>query len=358
MDLNAVVIGCGRMGASASRRLINIVPEGWLPISHAECCIEAKGINLIGLSDLNSELLVEVGARYNIDTLSENYEKLLDNKRPDIICIATRTPSKSEIISSACKVGTKGIYVEKPLANSIAGCERVLNELANSSCLVSYGVNRRFHDCYRKAKEMVESGVVGHLKEVVIEFGASQLLWTHPHTMDLLIYYAGIPLKLRSDLLNSSLMLKDGHCIDSDPIIESAQFVFENNVRGTIITGDGSIVRLHCSEGIITIHGDGAFLQTSTRVHSNSPYFLKQSNYHPKSPVSATVVALQELAQAINGEMNMSDFENLVSPKDILTGTKMLVGCVWSHMNAGAWMELLEIPVELEITGKAGECYA
>ena len=358
MALTAAVIGCGRMGARPSNRLQGAIPAGWLPISHTESIISSEQLKLIALSDVDRESLSEAGRRFGIEKLYTEYEELLAIEKCDIVSVATRTPIKSDIIKKVCASGVKGIYIEKPISNSIQECSSSLELLASNSCLVSYGVNRRFHEVYRKAKEFIQNGDIGELREVVVEFGRSPLLWTHPHSMDILQFFAGEPDKVRAELFDDSV-LRNGNTVDSDPVILSAQIVFKSGVRGTISQGSGFIVRLMGSSGTMTIHGDGAFIQTSSRAkHDNSDYFLEQKFYHPLSPQSATINAFDEMAKAISSTISIEDYLACISPNDIENGMRMLIGCVWSHLNGSRYVDVNDTPSDLVVTGRAGELFA
>ncbi len=358
MELKGAVIGCGRMGAKSSTRLEGIVPSGWLPISHAESIINAKSVSLVALSDINPVELNNAGNLYNIQRLYRDYTELLLTERPDIVSIATRTPLKDEIISSSCKSGVKGIYVEKPIANNIADCRKILELSSKYSCFLSYGVNRRYHYIYRHAKEILSSGELGDMLEITIEFGTAQLLWTHPHSMDLLIFFAGYPASIQCNLEEKSLNYVNPMMVDSDPIIENAIFSFENGLVGRISRGQGGVVRILCSEGTLTIHGDGAFIQVSKKSHANSEYFLSQSYIHPQSPRGATVVAFEEMVAAVTGELQKEDYYGLISPKDIEFGMRMLIGCLHSHNNKGQKVSIKDVPENLTVTGRVGELCA
>jgi predicted dehydrogenase len=358
MDLKAAVIGCGRMGAKKSDRLEGIVPSGWLPISHSENFYDLNNVELVALSDNDEHTLKEAGNEYNVKSMYHNYADMLKECKLDLISIATRTPEKASIIKEAISSGVKGIYVEKPLANNLAITSELLSLAEKNDCKFSYGVNRRFHSTYRKAKSLLESGAIGRLKEVNIGFGESPLLWTHPHSMDLLVFYAGKPVRARADLREDSVNKVDDYLVDSDPIILSAQFEFENEVRGSISVSNGCVVNLYGDKGTLTIHGDGAFIQLSTASELNSPYFHNQNFIHPQPKKGATNVAFDELRQAITGNLTKQDFLKTISPEDIFFSQSLLFACVWSHLNSNQYVYIKNVPQQLFVTGKTGQFYA
>ncbi len=358
MGLKAAVVGCGRMGARKSSRLEGIVPSGWLPISHAESLITVDGVVLVAMSDISTESLGQAGASYGVTSLYTNYVEMIEYEMPEVLSIATRTPDKYEIIKKACEVGVKGVYVEKPLANSLAKVKELIGIANENNCLLSYGVNRRFHHTYRKAKEVIDSGELGDLVEVSVEFGQSPLFWTHPHSIDLLVFFAGNPTKVRCELNPDSVQFDGKHTVDSDPIIERADFIFEKGVSGRITRGNGFVVRISCSRGTMTIHSDGAYIQFDKPSNPDSDYFLDQSFYRPCTPKSATVVAFEELSSAINGDLSLEGFYKTIAPSDIEMGMRMLIGCVASHLEGGSYIDLDSVSEELFVTGRSGNLFA
>ena len=178
---------------------------------------------MVALTDNDVSRLKFAGAHYSISNLYTNVHEMLEAEQLDIVSIATRTPVKAEVIAALCESGVRGLYVEKPLANSIEECRRLLDLVAQSDCYITYGVNRRFHNVYRKAKEIINSKKIGNLIEIVIEFDRAPLLWTHTHSMDLLTYFAGEPTHIRAELAGSTFNFDGVRCVDSDPLIESAQ---------------------------------------------------------------------------------------------------------------------------------------
>jgi predicted dehydrogenase len=352
--LKAAVIGCGRMGAEPSMRLAGKVPQGWLPISHAESFVESSNFDLVALAETNRARLDWVGKHYRIDALFENYRDLLAEIAPDVIGVATRTPEKLEILRQACRSGVKGIYVEKPLANCLCDARAILDEAAQANVILSYGVNRRYHALYRRARDLIHAGEIGDLVEIVIEFGQSQLLWTHPHSVDLMLFLGGQrPLEVQAELMQESVVTASEVKIDSDPVVSFARFQFDGGMQGLITRGAGNNIRVHGTQGSLEIAADGASLHLRKAHGAPAGYFLQHETVFPLSSKSATVVAIEELARNVNGESIAS-----ISSDEIYQGMQMLWGCVYSHMHNNAKCRLTDLPGDLIVTGRFGSAFA
>ena len=127
--MKAAVIGLGRMGAEPSKRLEDVLPDGWLPISHAEAMISTPGIELVALCDADAEKVERFKKHYSILNGYTDYKKMIDEIKPDFLSVATRTSVRKEIIEYAANNGVKAIYAEKPLCNSLTECDQILSLL-------------------------------------------------------------------------------------------------------------------------------------------------------------------------------------------------------------------------------------
>jgi len=343
------------MGAEPASRLEGRVPAGWLPMSHAESLRSVEGVDLIAFCDANADLLRQRGAYYGVQDLYTDYRELLDQVRPDIVTIATRTPVKCEIIEYACRNGVQGIYVEKPLANSLEDCRLALSRVAQSGVKLAYGVNRRYHTVYRHAKELILRGEIGEVIEVVAEHGQSQLLWSHPHTVDLILFLSSSTdvVNIQASLLSDTVNRTSNLTVDSDPVIESAFFKFATGITANIVRSGGLNVRIGGTTGNLVVHADGSFIQVSLNSAQQPAYYLEQHVIHPLPSKSATVTAMTELVQAIT-----ADAPPPISLDAIEVGTQMLMGCVWSHLHDGKLIHVSDVPSQLVVTGKYGDLYA
>ncbi|MBS1608875.1 MAG: Gfo/Idh/MocA family oxidoreductase, partial [Bacteroidetes bacterium] len=106
--LRVLVVGCGNMGAS-----------------HATAFHTIDGFKICGIvsTGKSKEVLNEkLGGGYE---LFSDYEKALNATKPDAVCISTY-PDTHE--SFAIKAFEKGchVFIEKPVADTVAGAERVV----------------------------------------------------------------------------------------------------------------------------------------------------------------------------------------------------------------------------------------
>jgi predicted dehydrogenase len=110
---------------------------------------------------------------------------MLVQEKPDIVSICTWPPLRPDMTALACAAGVKGIVAEKPMAVDLAGCDRMLAAAERSGTVLIVGHQRRFHNRYLKARELIDSGAIGEVVQIV-GFEGADLLSNGSHTVDII----------------------------------------------------------------------------------------------------------------------------------------------------------------------------
>ncbi|HUS07585.1 MAG TPA: Gfo/Idh/MocA family oxidoreductase [Bryobacteraceae bacterium] len=89
----------------------------------------------------------------------------------DAVMIATPVYLHPDHFEAAVKSG-KHIYMEKPAGLDVAGCKRVMKAAdgADRKINITFGFQQRYGGVYVKAKQMLDSGAIGKIREVHGEF--------------------------------------------------------------------------------------------------------------------------------------------------------------------------------------------
>jgi scyllo-inositol 2-dehydrogenase (NAD+) len=355
MSLNTALIGAGRMGAEPSARFENQIPDGWLPISHAESIQSTPGLNLIALCDVSEQRLSQCAEHYGVKKLYSDYRVLIDKVRPEVLSIATRTNIRCDVIRYGLENGVKGFYAEKPFSNTLKDCRETLAKIEQHGAKIVYGTTRRAMDVYKKAKQICWSGELGDIREISLEFGRSPLLWTLPHATDLITYFAD----------STDVEFIQGYCtmddntstdnliIDCDPIVENAFFKFSNGISATINQGGVLNVRIFCSKGNLTVHGNGYSIEIN-RNKQFKDYFHSIEEIKVESIKSGTQYMMEDLANSISFNTPVK----IIKPKEIFCGHQLLVGILESTLRGGARVSPGDLNDDLYITGRNGANFA
>jgi predicted dehydrogenase len=94
-----------------------------------------------------------------------DYRDLLADKAIDAVFIMTPEHLHHEMTIAALKAG-KHVYIEKPLAHTIEEGWDILKEWEKSGKVVQVGTQNRSSSLYKKAKELVEQGMIGEVHYV------------------------------------------------------------------------------------------------------------------------------------------------------------------------------------------------
>ena len=152
---NIGVIGCNGMG--------------W---SNTNSFLKMNDVDLVGICDVDSNVVKKrmtdyAALRKNAPKTYSDYRELLNNKEIDAVIIGTPDHWHCKIMIDAVKAG-KHVYVEKPIANSIAECSLMVAAQEKTGKIVQAGQWQRSGPHYKKAIEIVRSGVLGKIRLVKV----------------------------------------------------------------------------------------------------------------------------------------------------------------------------------------------
>ena len=132
-------------------------------------------VHCVAMCDVNQERLETQATNFkerfphnagNIQLYSD-FRKLLENKDIDGVIIATPDHWHTYIFAEALKAG-KAIYVEKPVANSIAECCTMIDFQKKYKGVVTTGLWQTSQRYFRAANEILKSGVLGDVYKVQV----------------------------------------------------------------------------------------------------------------------------------------------------------------------------------------------
>jgi predicted dehydrogenase len=134
--LRVLVVGCGNMGAS-----------------HATAYHEMADVEICGLvSTGNSKNVLneKLGGYY---PLFNDYNDALSRSAPDAVCISTYPDTHEDFAISAFEHGCH-VFIEKPLANTVMGSERVAEAARKANKKLVVGYILRHHPSWKKFIEL------------------------------------------------------------------------------------------------------------------------------------------------------------------------------------------------------------
>jgi len=134
--MRVLVVGCGNMGAS-----------------HATAYHNMDGFQICGIvsTGKSKEVLnAKLGGGYD---LYSNYEAALAKTKPDAVCISTYPDTHESFAVMAFEAGCH-VFIEKPVADSVAGAERVVAAAVKANKKLVVGYILRHHPSWEKFIEL------------------------------------------------------------------------------------------------------------------------------------------------------------------------------------------------------------
>jgi predicted dehydrogenase len=352
-DLTVAVVGCGRMGARTADSLRANLPNGWLPLNHAEAVSSVPGLRLVACCDRDPAMAEEAVSRYGGVPFTD-YRDILTKGVPDIVTIATRTEGRAAMIAACAEAGVRAIHAEKPLCRSLEEGEAAANAVVRNKVAFSFGATRRYMGAYRHAREIVRSGRFGPARQLHLHFRTGPLQWAHPHSVDLAMFFAddAEPETAQAALMQCEIL--DGRVLDADPQLAMGLLRFGNGFTALLTAAPGCDVSVVCETGIVSVLADGAAIQCRVPTPSKgAAYFNAVHSEQIPQGLSGLQVALSELRDAISMGTPPSGGIHLA-----LAGQRALFALALSGLNRGTEVVLRDVPRNFTVTGRSGDLYA
>lgn len=170
--IRTVIIGAGRMG----RRHIQVIRD--------------LGLNLVGICDLNPDALSLATEEHGITTDLQftDAHHLLRKTTPECVIIATTAPTHCEYTCLAAESGAKYVLCEKPMAVSLAECDKMLKVCVCHGTELAVNHQMRYMEQYTEPKRIIESDEFGGLCSVTIVGGNFGMAMNGTHYFEMFRY--------------------------------------------------------------------------------------------------------------------------------------------------------------------------
>ncbi|MBI5766615.1 MAG: Gfo/Idh/MocA family oxidoreductase [Verrucomicrobia bacterium] len=142
---NFAVVGCGLIGRKRTLALANV-----------------PGAALLYTCDLDANRAADLAKLAPGCTATTDFATVLADARVHAVVVSTLNASLAPLTLAAVRAG-KHVIVEKPGALNAAQLRTVQAAAQQTGARVRLGYNHRFHPALRKARELVDSGVMGPL---------------------------------------------------------------------------------------------------------------------------------------------------------------------------------------------------
>lgn len=149
--MNIAIIGCGQIGQKRLRGL-------------------GSRHRLVAAADSNLERAEWLVRQSNQPAVVVEWHLAIERPEVEVVIVATTHNWLAPITLAAVEAG-KHVLVEKPAACRPEELEPVIAAATRNRCFVEVGFNHRFHPALQKAREIVDSGVLGPLTTIRGRYG-------------------------------------------------------------------------------------------------------------------------------------------------------------------------------------------
>jgi predicted dehydrogenase len=147
-DIGIGVIGCGFMGKTQVETI-------------SKFC---RGAVVRAVADVNEPAARAVADAYGLAS-ETSIEALVAREDIDAVFIETPHFMHGEQALAAIRAG-KHVMIEKPMAHTVDLCERIIREGRERGVKVSTVFSQRCRVCNRKAKELIDEGRIGRVRQI------------------------------------------------------------------------------------------------------------------------------------------------------------------------------------------------
>jgi len=168
----AAIIGIGRIGY-----LLQKDKKREQPASHASALKKNKKIKLIAVSDLDNEKLAMWQKDYPKTKTYLDYQKMLDEKKPDIVVIAVDESSHLEVTINTIIRNPKLIILEKPIAPNLLLANKIKKYIKKYKVQISINHERRFSKDYNLLKKLLEDNKIGNIHSIHASLWSNTKVW-------------------------------------------------------------------------------------------------------------------------------------------------------------------------------------
>ncbi|MCJ7842287.1 inositol 2-dehydrogenase [Lederbergia sp. NSJ-179] len=143
MTLTIGVIGAGRIGQL-----------------HVENLSKIPFVRVKSVADISISHLKEWAHPYQVEELTTDYHRLLQDPEIQAVFICTPTPTHTTIIKEAA-AAKKHVFCEKPISFSAEETKQALEAADQAGVYLQIGFNRRFDPNFKRLRQLVKNGEVG-----------------------------------------------------------------------------------------------------------------------------------------------------------------------------------------------------
>ena len=141
---------------------MGVIGLGWFGEIHCETLAGIPNIELAALCTRKPDRLAEQAKKFNVKKTYTDYRDMLADRAIDAVSIVTMWDQHTDPTIAALEAG-KHVFLEKPMASTVADCNRIIAASKKVKGILQIGHICRFNPRYRMAKQAVDEGRIGKI---------------------------------------------------------------------------------------------------------------------------------------------------------------------------------------------------
>ncbi|MCY3766922.1 MAG: Gfo/Idh/MocA family oxidoreductase [Gemmatimonadetes bacterium] len=146
----------------AAEYRIAVVGTGYIGLEHIKAIASdprAKLRSICG-SSRSAQRLDEMKAEFGAERVTADYGEVVADDVVDVVYLCTPNRLHADQAVAALEAG-KHVFCEKPMANTLQGCRRMVAAVEDSGRQLMVGHGARFRQLHRAVKDLFDSGKLG-----------------------------------------------------------------------------------------------------------------------------------------------------------------------------------------------------
>lgn len=160
---------------------------------HAEGYRRLESCEIAAVADVVPENAEAFATTHDIpaDAVYDTHLDMLEEMDLDIVSISVPPALHADITIDCIRAGVDAVHCEKPMDLTWGGSRRMAQEAWRRDVQLTFNHQRRFDPVWRRAKELIDEGIVGKVRQVAT--ATPNLYDWGTHSLDLCGMYAGDP---------------------------------------------------------------------------------------------------------------------------------------------------------------------
>lgn len=141
---------------------VGLIGSGFVSAIHHEALRRVPGVEVVGIASPTADRAARFAAERGIGKAFTDFRRLLDEKAVDLVVLGLPNDLHCEATVLAAQAG-KHVVVEKPMALSLAECDRMIEACDRAGVVLGYAEELCFAPKYVRLKQLVDEGAVGRV---------------------------------------------------------------------------------------------------------------------------------------------------------------------------------------------------